>query len=115
MCHVQEIFDGPWPTGIKVIGAAMDFVESGVIPLWKCRDILRRITQRYPYPLIFLLSRVNFDMRGGRWFLAGMRWKADALPSFIVCPAMVWTAKGLVLNFAEGEAGAPVKAEDLPC
>src|SRR5258708_37242552 len=100
MRYVQEIFDSPWPTGIKVIGAAMDFVESGVIPLWKWGDILRRITQRYPYPIIFLLSLVNFYMRRGRWFLAGMRWNAVVLHLLVVYHTMVWTAKSLFVRFA---------------
>ena len=92
----------------------MDFVESGVIPLWKWRNILCRITQRYPYPIILLLSLVDFYMRRGRWFLVGMRWKADTLPLFIVCPAVVWADKRLVLYSSKGEPGATMQAEVAP-
>src|SRR5436305_5202165 len=114
MSHVQEIFDGSWPAGVKVIGTAMDFVESGVIPLWEWGDIPCRITERYPYPIILLLSMVDFYMRRRRWFLVGMSGNADTLPCFVIGPAMVWTNKRLVLYSPQGESGATMQTEVAP-
>src|SRR5205823_2247776 len=90
------------------------FVESGVIPLWKWRNILCRITKRYLYQIIFLLSLVDFYIRCVRWFLVGMRWKADALSLFIICLAVVWADKRLILYFPKGEPGATMQAEVAP-
>src|SRR6266568_8951563 len=114
MRHIQEIFDRSRPAGMIFIGAAVDFVESRVVPLRKERNILLRAAQRDPDPVVALLRLVDFYLCPGRRLLLWMSRNTYALSFLIIGPAMVGTNQGLVFDFAQREPRAPVQAEVAP-
>src|SRR5712691_3706432 len=114
MRHIQKILDCPGSAGLKVIGAAMDFVEGRVIPLSKGRNVLCWITQTNPDPVIFLTHLIGFDTGCGRWFLCRVSGETNALSGFIIRPAVIGTHQGLTLDFSEREPCSPVHAQIAP-
>src|SRR5437660_9707067 len=99
MCYIQKIFDGPWPTGLKLIWPAMNLVEGWIIPLGEHWNIMRRLAQCDPYPIISFLSLINLCSCCSGGFLIWMGRKTNTLPFFIVCPTMICTDQRLVLDF----------------
>src|SRR3954453_18211899 len=91
MRHVQKIFDRSWSASLIFIRAAVDFVKSRVIPLGKGWDIMYRVAQRDPDPVISLLRLVDFNPRTGRWRLLRMSRNSHTLSFLIVGPAMIGT------------------------
>src|SRR5438045_9197228 len=114
MGHIQEILDGARPAGIVLVRAAVHLMKGRVVPLDKPWDILSRITQCNPYPVVFLLRHVDFGVCCSWRLLVGMRWKPDALSFFIVGPAMVRADKAVVLNFPQRKTRSPVQAKVAP-
>src|SRR5258708_5422928 len=101
MRHVQKIFDRSWSASLIFIGAAVDFMKSRVIPLGKGRNVMLRVAQGYPDPVISLLCLVDFYTRLGRWRLLRMSGNTHALSFLIVGPAMVRTNQGLIFDLAQ--------------
>src|SRR5207302_9370519 len=114
MGHIQKILDGTRPTGIIVIGSAVDFTKRCIVPLRKGWNILCWITQTNPDPVIFLTHLVGFDTGCGRWFLCRVSGETNALSGFIVRPAVIGTHQGLTLDFSEREPCTPVHAQIAP-
>src|SRR6266487_6007984 len=114
MCHIQKIFYCSRPTGIVLIRATMHFMKRSIIPLRKSGYIFYWIAECNPYPIILFLCLVDFNPRFGGRYLVRMCRKADALPLFVVRPAMVWANERLICYFAQGEPCAPVKTKVPP-
>src|SRR5579859_6375987 len=97
-----------------MVWAAMHFVERWIIPLRKSGYVLCWFTQTNPHPVIFFLNAIDFCARGNGRFLGRMRWEANALPFFIIRPAVIWTYERLIFYFPQGEPRAAMHTEVAP-
>src|SRR5713101_5306327 len=114
MCYIQKIFYRSRPTGIIVIRSTMHFMKRSIIPLRKSGYIFYRIAECNPYPIVLFLRLVDFNSRFGGRYLVWMSRKADALPFFVIRPAMIRTNERLLFYFAQREPCASMKAEITP-
>src|SRR5437588_5217548 len=114
MGHIQEILDGARPAGAVLVRAAVHLVKGWVVPLDKLWDILSRITQCDPNPVVFFLCSIDFCVCRSWRLLVRMRGKTDALPLFVVSPAVIWTSKAVVLNFPQRKTRSPMQANASP-
>src|SRR5260370_4236715 len=111
---IQEILDGARTTGVVGVGAAVDFVKGGVVPLRKFRHVAGGIAERDPYPIVLLLRLVDFCMRRGGRLLVGMSGETHALPLFVISPAMICANQAIILYFSQRKARSPVQAQVAP-
>src|SRR5579859_765481 len=92
---IQEILDGARAAGVVGIGAAVDFMESGIVPLRKFWHAAFWIAQRDPDPIVLLLCRVDLCVRRGGRFLSGVCRETHALAFLVICPAVVRTNEAI--------------------
>src|SRR5260370_41872152 len=111
---IQEILDGARAAGVVGVGAAVDFVKGGVVPLRKFRHVAGGIAERNPYPIVLLLRLVDFCMRRGGRLLVRMRGGTPALSLFGIRPAMVCADEAVFLLLFPHKGATPGQANVRP-
>src|SRR5438874_714163 len=79
MRHIQKVLHSSRAAGLILVGATVDFAEFRIIPLREEGNVVFRIAQCYPYPVVPFLRLIDFGARFLWRRLVRMCWETDAV------------------------------------